>query len=377
MKIVHIITGLNNGGAEAVLFRLATGDKKNSHKIISLMDEGIYGGRLISSGIKVYTLDMPRRRVTLSGLIKLYRLLKNIRPDVVQTWMYHADLVGGIMARLAGIHSVAWSIRGPFNRKLTSIRTKLTIHLCSLLSNWIPRVIISNSMHAVEVHKNIGYMASKLVCIHNGYSLENFQPNKKARSDFRTEINLDLDFTLIGMVARFDPYKDHENLFAALSILSKKENRVCCVLIGSGMVSDNQYLVNLIEKYGVHDMVKLLGPRGDIPEVMAALDLHVLSSVDESFPNVLAEAMACGIPCITTDVGEAALIVGDSGWTVPRSSPVAMAGAIGESLVEIKNLSKWDIRKGSCRKRILENYTLVRMIKSYNKHWEGLNSENQ
>ena len=127
MKIIHIITGLSNGGAEAALFRLVTCDGNNYHEVISIMDAGYYGERLINSGVQVYTLNMSRGRVTVSGIVKLYKLLKMIQPDVVQTWMYHADLIGGISARLAGIRSVIWGIRGPFNRKLTSLQTKVTI----------------------------------------------------------------------------------------------------------------------------------------------------------------------------------------------------------------------------------------------------------
>ena len=132
MKIIHIITGLSNGGAEAVLFRLATRDGNNCHQVISLMDAGYYGERLIAAGLKVHTLDMSRGRVTVSGITKLYKLLKVTKPDVVQTWMYHADLIGGILARLAGIRTVIWGIRGPFNRQLTSFQTTVTLQSLKL-----------------------------------------------------------------------------------------------------------------------------------------------------------------------------------------------------------------------------------------------------
>ncbi len=369
MKIMHVITGLSSGGAEAVLFRLTTTDKQNSHQVISLMDEGIYGERLISSGIQVHTLNMPRGRVTIRGISKLYMLFKNIKPDIVQTWMYHPDLIGGILARLAGVSSVIWGIRGPFNRELTSLQTNITIRLCALFSKWVPSMIVSNSQHAAEVHEQAGYTSNKLICIPNGYPLDRFQPDEKCSKEFRREFNINHDDILIGMVARFDPYKDHENLFSALSILSREERQIACVLVGSDMKEGNQTLVKLIEKYDVQDMITLVGLRDDIPKVMAAIDIHVLSSVAESFPNVLAEAMACGTPCITTDVGDAALIVGNTGWVVPQSDPDVLAGAIRDALSEKGNLAKWGGRKEACRKRVVENYTLERMIKSYNKVW--------
>lgn len=370
MKIIHIITGLSNGGAEAVLFRLATCDGNNCHQVISLMDAGYYGERLIASGVQVHTLNMSRGRVTVSGITKLYKLLKVIKPDVVQTWMYHADLIGGIFARLAGIRTVIWGIRGPFNRQLTSLQTTVTIRLCALLSKWIPSVVVSNSKHAAQVHENVGYDSSKLVYIPNGYSFDDFRPTRKESNAFRQEMDLGPETILLGMVARFDPYKDHDNLLAALSIISKGAYKICCALVGDEMEVDNVSLRRLIEKHDVGDIVKLLGPRDDVSEVMAGLDLHLLSSLAESFPNVLAEAMACGTPCITTDVGDAALIVGDTGWVVPPSDPDEMADAIGEALIEMKKSSKWSAKRTACRERVLKNYTLEGMIMSYNKSWE-------
>ena len=371
MKITHIITGLSNGGAEAALFRLTTFDRNNYHEVISIMDAGYYGERLIKSGVQVHTLNMSRGRITISGIVRLYKLLKVIQPDVVQTWMYHADLIGGIIARLAGIRSVIWGIRGPFNRKLTSIQTTVTIRLCALLSKWIPVAVVSNSMHAAKVHENVGYDSSKLVYIPNGYSFDDFRPNRKAGIAFRKKMNLGPETIILGMVARFDPYKDHENLLAALSMISKGHYKICCVLVGHEMETDNLSLSRLIEKHGVSDVVKLLGPRADISKVMTGLDLHLLSSLAESFPNVLAEAMACGTPCVTTDVGDAALIVGVTGWVVTPSNPDEMADAIGEALVEMKKSSKWSARRKACRDRIFNNYTLEGMISSYNKIWEN------
>ena len=172
------------------------------------------------------------------------------------------------------------------------------------------------------------------------------------------------------MVARFDPYKDHDNLFAALSIISKGAYKICCALVGHEMEVDNVSLRRLIEKHDVGDIVKLIGPRDDIAVVMAGLDLHLLSSLAESFPNVLTEAMACGTPCITTDVGDAALIVGDTGWVVPPSDSDEMADAIGEALIEMKKSSEWTVKRTACRGRVLNRYTLEGMIMSYNKIWE-------
>jgi glycosyltransferase involved in cell wall biosynthesis len=370
LKILHIITGLSNGGAEASLYRLTTSDCANSHHVISLMDRGVYGDRLENNGISVHTLDMSRAKVSIQGIRKLYRLIRTTEPDIVQTWMYHADLIGGLVARLAGVKSVVWGIRGgEINKKNTALSTIIVMYICALLSRWVPKVIISNSIHAAQVHAKLGYTRKKLIIIHNGYFLNQFLPSTVAREIMLMELDVKRNNILIGMVARFDPYKDHENLFAALSELKGKRQNLTCLLIGSGMDIENQHLIKLVERYGVQKLVKLIGPREDVHSIMAALDLNVLSSVAESFPNVLAEAMVYGTPCVTTDVGDAALIVGDTGWIVPPSDPIALSNAILEALNEMGDWSKWKARKKACRTRIIENYTLERMINNYNRVW--------
>ena len=371
MKVLHIITGLNNGGAEAVLYRLIASDYKNTHLVISLMNQGVYGERLISAGIPVYTLNMSRGRLSLKGIIELYRLVRLIKPDVVQTWMYHADLIGGLVARLAGAKIVIWGIRGPFDRQRTSLQTRIIIRLCSIFSKWVPIVITSNSEYAAKVHVKVGYSPEKLVIIPNGFPLNQFRPEVTARDKLLHDLNLNHDVFLIGMVARFDPYKDHENLFAALFDLKQKSREVICLLVGQGMCMTNKPLMDLVKKYEIQDIIMFMGPREDVPKIMAALDVHVLSSAAESFPNVLAEAMACGTPCVTTNVGDAALIVGDTGWIVPHSDPSTLSKAIQEVLLAIKDSAKWSVRKEECQKRVTDNYSLKKMIESYQRVWSS------
>ena len=372
MKVLHIITDLGNGGAEAVLFRLISNDKNNTHCVISMMGNGIYGERLVNLGVQVDVLDMPRGRITLKGLIKLFKLLKSTKPDVVQTWMYHADLVGGVLARFAGIKSIVWGIRSSYIKDITVFQTKITIRLCALLSKWVPRLIISNSQHALELHKELGYVDNKLRYIPNGYVLDDFQSSSSGAANFIQECNISNDHILIGMVARFDPYKDHDNLFKALSLLRKQVSPFKCLLVGTEMDKNNPLLTRLLVKYQLQEMIVLVGPRNDMPKVMSALDLHVLSSIAESFPNVIAEAMACSVPCVTTDVGDAALIIGDTGWVVPPADADALAAAIRDALSNISNKTDWLIKKEQCRKRISEKYTLDKMINSYCDIWTSV-----
>lgn len=368
--ILHVITGLANGGAEAVLHRLCSTDKQHAHTVISLMDAGYYGPKLEAQGIRVHTLEMPRGSVTASGLFKLWRLIREERPDLVQTWMYHADLLGGIVARLAGIRPVVWGVHHTVLERGKSSRvTMLVAWILARLSPWIPRQIALCAEKSARVHAALGYDSAKMVVIANGYDLRNFVRSEQGRAALRAEWGVDDAIPLLGMVSRYDPQKDHANLIAALGQLKRSGLQFQCLLVGPGMTADNVELMGLIEQAGLRDVVKLTGSRGDIPAVMSALDLHLLSSSAEAFPNVLAEAMACGTPSVTTDVGDASLIVGDTGWVVPPGNSAALADAIRLAL-DARNSEEWVNRQRAARRRVEENFSVEHMVAGYHAVWQ-------
>lgn len=369
-KIVHIITGLNNGGAEAVLYRLCTNDNQNQHAVISLMGLGKYGPLLTDKGIDVYTLDMPQGKVTFSGLLKLYRLIKEQKPDVVQTWMYHADLIGGVIARLAGVKNVFWNIRQTSLEKgLTSRATVYVAKICAFLSYFVPKKVICCANKASEYHIALGYQNNKMVVIGNGYELNSLAENPDLGLAIRTEFLLKKNDLVFGMVGRYDPAKDHNNLLLSLSHLKSKNVDFKCLLVGKFLSAENKELFNRLTQLGLLNNIILLEQRTDIPAVMNAMDVHLLSSYSEAFPNVLAEAMACGTPCVTTDVGDAELIVGNTGWVVPPRDPEALAVAIEAAVNERKSSAKWQARKETARQRIVENFSVEKMVESYKTAW--------
>ena len=373
MHITHIITSLSDGGAEAVLYRLCTNDTHAKHTVISLMDMGKYGLMLQEAGIEVHCLNMPSGRVTFSGLHILYKLLKQLQPNAVQTWMYHADLIGGVVAKFAGIKHIYWNIRHTTLEKGQSKKsTILVAKLCALLSRFIPKKIICCAHKAVEIHAELGYQKSKMVVIGNGYQLEQFAPNADEGKKLRLELTLAEQETILGMVGRFDAQKDHLGLLSALNIIKNKIRNFNFLLIGRDLNSNNQILIKEINKFSLEQNIILLDQRTDIPTIMNALDIHVLSSsFGEAFPNVLCEAMACGTPCVTTDVGDAAFIVGNTGWVVPAKNPEALAEAILSAVNEkTSNKQSWTNRKQACRNRIVENFSIEKMIEKYHQIWE-------
>jgi glycosyltransferase involved in cell wall biosynthesis len=372
VKIVHVITGLSDGGAEEILYQLCSYDELNTHIVISLMDKGKYGPLLYEKKITVHGLNMPPGRVTISGMVKLYRLIRSLKPDVIQTWMYHADLVGGLVARLAGVSRVFWGIHnGTLEPGKLRHSTIAVARLNAYLSRWIPAGIVCCAERARKVHQTLGFSVDKLRVITNGYDLNHFKPDATARLRLRAEWGVDYDVPLLGMVGRFDPQKDHENLLRALSRIKQANMPFRCVLVGRGLSAANVQLVAWLEQYGLRNEVLLLGQRSDVPAVMSALDLHVLSSSSEAFPNVLAEAMACGTPCVTTDVGDAAFIVGDTGWVTSPFNAGQLAGAIGSALRTCGNATDWQVRCEAARMRVVEHFSLEKMAGAYHAVWEG------
>ncbi|MFE0842748.1 glycosyltransferase family 4 protein [Achromobacter insolitus] len=375
LRVLHIITGLGQGGAESVLFRLATYPEANvEHVVVSLTDEGIYGERLRAAGVAVHVLGMKRGRVSLGGFLALRALIAAERPDAVQTWMYHADLIGGLAARLAGVRAIAWGIRNSGEHLERSSRSaRMVLRACALLSGRIPKAIVCAAQKSAERHADKGYDRARMVVIANGYDLSRYAPNAEARSRVRAQWGVPQDVPAIGCVARWDPLKDHANLLRAIAALVRdgRDAGLRCVLIGRGMDTDNAELGALVDKLGLRDRLVLAGPSDDVPAAMNGLDLHVLSSCAEGFPNVVAEAMACGVYCVVTDVGDAAYIVGDAGVVVPPEQPEALARGIETALREVA--ARGRERAGEAgRARVLENFDIARMVQSYIAVWRRI-----
>jgi glycosyltransferase involved in cell wall biosynthesis len=369
--IIHIITSLNQGGAENALYKLVTFHNKDiEHVVISLMDNGFYGQLISNEGIRVETLQMPKGRIKISSLFKLYKLIKLYKPDIIQTWMYHADLIGGIIAKIAGHKNIFWGIHN-FNLDINvnSKSTVIAAKFCAYLSNIIPNKIITCSSNAINSHVSIGYTRNKFVIIPLGYDVNKLFFDPSESNVLKSTWNCKQGEIIIGCVARWDQQKDHLNLFKALSILNNYSIPVKCILVGSGMTKDNNKLLNLISITSVDHIVKLVGPISNINPVFSTFDIHVLSSLGEAFPNVVAESMCCKVPCVVTNVGDASYIVGNTGWVVPPSNPELLATSIYEAITEFKDKEKWSNRKEICRNRIIQNFTIEKMYDKYLEIW--------
>ncbi|WP_369920483.1 glycosyltransferase [Marinomonas polaris] len=369
-KILHIITSLSDGGAEAVLYRLCTFDKKNTHIVISLMDEGKYGPLLEKSDITVHCLEMPAGKISFKALIELYKLIRQFKPDVVQTWMYHADLIGGVIAKFAGVKNIVWGVHNTTLIKGKSKQSTIIIaKLNAFISYFVPKQIIYCAAKSRQVQESIGFNSGIGCVVPNGYDMDDFMPNPIAGLNFRNEVKLAHDKFLIGHVGRFDPLKDYETLLTSIAELQNIKSDFNMILVGGDLDEENSVLSNIINRRNILN-IKRLGRRSDISAIMNAFDIFILSSVSEAFPNVLNEAMACGTPCVTTDVGDAAFIVGDTGWIVPSRNPQALSKAMFEAMEEkYNNPIAWEERRLSCRNRIVNNFSIEKMVTGYHHIW--------
>jgi glycosyltransferase involved in cell wall biosynthesis len=375
MKIVHIITGLGEGGAEQTLFKICKYDTVNKHIVISLTGSGKYFSLLSKLDIKVHCLNI--NFFSIYKFLYLLKLLRCLKPDLVQTWLVHADFIGGIAARLVGIKNIVWNIRySDIEIGKVKLTTVLIIKILSKLSFLVPQRIVTVSKKAKKIYEIKGYDNNKIKFIPNGYDLSILKVNKNQKINFKKKIGIKNKIPLIGKVARYDPLKDHLNLLNALSLIRLKNLSFFCVLVGTD-INKNKKLINKINELKLNNHVQLLGSERNISTVMNGLDIHIQSSISEGFPNVVAEAMAHETPCVVTDVGDSAYIVGKTGWVVQSNNSIKLAKTVEMALNEI-GAKNWSKRCGKARLRIKEKFSIIKMLKSYNKLWiKVYNSNNK
>lgn len=335
MRVVHVITGLGVGGAEHLLRRLiltARATTDTEHVVVSLTTVGTVGDMLRDAGVAVEALGMRGALGVPRALTTLAARIRALRPDIVQTWMYHGDLVGGLAARLAGHRALIWGIRASEMPAGTPRGTAVVRWLCARLSSVVPAVIVCAAEAGRRAHAAIGYDESRMVVIPNGFS----EPTEPTTPDdaraLRDSLGWPADALVVGTVGRFDPYKDHRTFVRAAGALARREPRSRFLMVGTGLESGNAVLAQWIRDEGIADRVACVGPRADVPRYLRAMDVFALSSRSEGFPNVVGEAMLAGVPCVVTDVGDAALLVGDTGIVVPKEEPEAFADGLARVL---------------------------------------------
>ena len=374
IRICHIITGTDTGGAEMMLSKLAAQHDRSQFEIevISLLPIGAVGERIAALGVPVRTASMSRGVPSPIALRVVTGHLKRFRPDIVQTWMYHADLIGGLAAKQAGVRVITWNIRkSTLDRQLSKRSTRAVVRVCALLSHRIPHRIVCCSQVAQTLHQSLGYDTTRMEIIPNGFDLSQFKPDLAARTSVRAELGLEPDTPLIGLAARYHPQKDHATFVWAAKKLHRKLPQVHFALCGEGVTAANAELMQIIEEAELKDYLHLMGRRSDMPRITAAFDIAASSSsFGEAFPNVLGEAMACGVPCTATNVGDSGYIIGETGICVPCEQPEALADAWYTLFAE--SPEKKAERSTAARCRVRECFNLPDIAQRYESLYQSL-----
>ena len=364
IKILHIISGLNDGGAESLLFNFLCNSENNINFVISLKGKGKYGEMIERKGIKIFYFNFAFDLSLISNFIGLTKIIRLIKPDIVQTWLYHADLLGGCAAYLANSKNIFWGIHhGSLDKNINKFSTIFIAKINSFLSYFIPRKIVVCADSSKFMHIKKGFSKQKFITIENGIDLNKFKRSPKERSFFRNKINIKSDETLYGTVARFHPIKDHITLIKSIFRLKNAGYKFKYLLIGESINNKNKLLNELIKKYGLEEIIILIEKEENISLVMNAIDLHVLSSKSEALPMVILEAMGCGTPCISTNVGDVKNLILDKNLVVETSNQLELFNAMRIfSDLDQKNKKKLSI---SVEKHIKENYSLENMTAKY------------
>lgn len=365
MKIVHIITGgKGRGGAEGVLLRLVNAtSNKIDHTVYTLLDMPEYVDDFKRAGVAIHSLNIRNPKSFALNLFYLKKQWKNCPPDVIQSWMAHPNILSGLLGKGLDI-PIVWNIRQSLILKEElGLKNYTLMKASAWISKKTPYKIINCSLKSIERHKEGGFY-DKFIYIPNGVEVE---PNAKDLGSPRK----DKEFT-VGHIGRYDPAKNHKLFIESFSRFNKRHSDSKTLMAGTGVSYDNAAFQN---RFGslINHSFKLLGQMdgiAELPEVYKKMDCLVLSSITEGFPNVLIEAMSFGLPCISTDVGDAAEIIGDTGWIVPSEDQDALEKALEVAYRECIDFpEKWADRSARAYNRIVENYSIEKMCERYIDVW--------
>jgi glycosyltransferase involved in cell wall biosynthesis len=369
LRIAFVATCLDTGGAEVMLWKLLSRIDRARFDpcVIALSGEQtsmVPAFRAL--GLDCEVLAWRKAREPLGGIRRLAKTLRARDPDIVQGWMYHGNVAATLGAAWARLDApVLWNIRASLmERRFEKRLTRLLIRLGGKLSS-TPAAIVNNSEASAVQHETLmGYDPRNRVVLPNGFDTDKFRPSASIRGALRDALAVDSDALLVGLVARYHPMKGHALFLRAAAIVSRDQPLAQYVLVGEGVDADNPELGRLIQEYGLEGRVHLLGVRDDMHAITPALDVLVCaSSSGEGFPNVLGEAMCCAVPCVATDVGDSAAIVGDTGIVVPAGDAEALAKGI-LTLTAIGRAGREELGERA-RRRAIEQFSLNAIVRRY------------
>ncbi len=367
VKLVHAITATGIGGAQSMLEKLlGMGEgifDRYDQSVLSLMPPGEIGVRMMEQGVAMHTLGMRSSLPTPQAALRLLGLSRRLAPDLYVGWMHHAGLAAYVAAKLRR-RPVIWNVR----HSLSDIAhekasTRAILRLSARLSPGVDAIIF-NSHVAQSQYDALGYTTDRMRVIPNGFDCAHFRPRDDARARLMRLFPVEGRRPVVGMIARNHPMKDPATLIGAMRGLWGEGVDADLLIVGPGMERLPQTLGDAVFAGLPADRIALAGQRTDVAEWMSGLDLLVLPSAwGEAFPNILGEAMASGVPCVATDIGDAHWIIGDHHRVVPPGDVAAMQAVIGELLGRSAGARRALGLAG--RARVIEEFSLPAVARSY------------
>ena len=359
MKIIFLTRSLHYGGAERQLVALAKGLHQCGHSVTvaTLYPDGPLQADLDRAGIPIHIFEKKGRWDMFVFLVSAYRFLRNEAPDILHGYLVVPNLLAILFKPFLRGTKVVWGVRASdVDLSHYDWLARFTFRLSVFLSRFADRIIV-NSKCGMAYHQKQGYPLNKMVVVPNGIDTERFKPNAEDRARIRKEWGIEDSEKLVGLVARLDPMKDHHTFLEAAAILADERNNIRFVCVGDGDKDYRETLQRKSAELGLNGRLLWAGSRTDASAIYNAFDVATCTSITEGFPNVVGEAMSCGIPCVVTDVGDSAVIVGDLGFVVPPRDPQSLADAWNRCLSEARTVPQMEIRT-----RIIREYSLLSLV---------------
>lgn len=376
ISVLHVTTGMGEGGAEAMLARVIaySNARRLTHHLLALSQEGPLWESVGADCASALNLKLERFSASLPQLAKVSKFIRAGRPDVIHGWMYHGNLAATWVRRwwapsaplIYGIRQSLYDIRT--ERRLTRAVIRMGARRSSSAD-----AIVYNSHISLEQHTSYGYNSKFSRIIPNGFDTERFSPDAGIREATRARLNLSSDEFVVAIVGRFHPVKDHTTFLRAASLLARSRPSSRFLVVGPGCTKENSELNTLVERYAGGARVELLGSWNDTTTLFPALDALCLTSRAEGFPNVVGEAMSCGVVAVCTDVGETRTIVGDAGFLSAAGDHLSLAAQLNQ--VATMEAQHRRVLSAAARQRVVDLFAIDRVVEEYAQLYEGLTGQ--
>ena len=362
LDILFVSNSLDLGGAEKIIYEIIKNMKYYKKEIICLTGRGHYSNLLEKEGIKIFYGNLKKNIFDFLKIIKIYLYIFKKKPKIIHSFLYHSLVISSILGKLTSTNKIIWSIHHDFVKSDNTFLRNVQVYFLSIISNFIPKKIIYSSKESLENHEKIGYCKTKSLVIENGICTKKFIPRKETYHKIRKLLRLKRDSFLIGHIGRFHPDKGHNILINCLKLVKKENINFKCLMIGTNVDKKNKVLLNKIKNNNLEENIILYGETKFPQNLINAFDINIISSLSETSSLVLLEGMACGVPCLSTNIAPLKRAIGNTGWVIENKSSKELAKKL---VFIIKNKSFLKEKSTLARETIIKQYSQDKMLKEY------------